>query len=44
MFSILVVFRLAILFSGARLKRSFGMVLLSIYLVTTYLSYAQMMT
>jgi cation:H+ antiporter len=43
MFFILVVFRLTILLSGDKLKRSFGVALLGAYLVTTYVSYAHIM-
>ena len=39
MFFVLVVFRLAVMFSGDRLKRSYGLVLLAAYLVTTTISY-----
>lgn len=40
MFAVLVVFRLAIVFSGSQLKRPFGAVLVGTYLITTYVSYA----
>lgn len=43
MFFILVTFRLAIVFSGPNLKRSFGLVLLGSYLLTTYYSYAHIL-
>lgn len=43
MLFILVVFRLAVMFSGTQLKRSYGIVLLGTYLITTYVSYAHIM-
>ncbi len=43
MFFILVTFRLAIVFSGPNLKRSFGVVLLGSYVLTTYYSYAHIL-
>jgi cation:H+ antiporter len=43
MFFILVTFRLAIVFSGPNLKRSFGLVLLGCYLLTTYYSYSHIL-
>ncbi|MBR9986789.1 MAG: sodium:calcium antiporter [Desulfosarcina sp.] len=44
MFILLVVFRLAVQYSGAQLKRSYGVVLVGTYLVTTYVSYTQLGT
>jgi cation:H+ antiporter len=41
MFILLVVFRLAVRYSGTQLKRSYGAALLGTYLITTYVSYAQ---
>jgi cation:H+ antiporter len=43
MFFILVTFRLAVVFSGPNLKRSFGLVLLGCYLLTTYYSYSHIL-
>jgi cation:H+ antiporter len=43
MFFLLVLFRVAVLFSGSRLKRSYGAALLGAYLLTTYVSYAHVM-
>lgn len=40
MFFVLLVFRMAVLFSGSQLKRSYGMALLGTYVVTTYFSLA----
>ena len=39
MLFVLIVFRVGILFSGDRLKRGFGVVLLATYLLVTVLSY-----
>lgn len=39
MFFVLMVFRLAVMFSGERLKRSYGFVLLAAYFITTTISY-----
>jgi cation:H+ antiporter len=40
MFFLLVVFRLAVRYSGERLKRPYGVVLLGTYVLATYVSYA----
>jgi cation:H+ antiporter len=42
MFFVLIVFRLAVMFSGDRLKRSYGVVLLATYLFATTISYTHL--
>jgi hypothetical protein len=41
MLAVLVVFRVGIMISGATMRRTFGVVLIAVYLIVTALSYTQ---